>query len=110
MSKCILAGSFSELLHACMETGPADNADGQAVSSTDALGGVTTTVEDANGNVIQTTTPDGLVTETVGGGKRGGKGDIAILGRSLSRVDRLRKLGWFSLVLAKHCFTHSLGI
>ena len=43
------------------------NADGQATSSIDALGGVTTTVYDANGNVIQTTTPDGLVTDTEDG-------------------------------------------
>ena len=34
-------------------------------SSTDDLGGVTTTVYDANGNVIQTTTPDGMVTDSV---------------------------------------------
>ena len=35
------------------------------ISSTDALGGITTTVYDANGNVIQTTTPDGMITDSV---------------------------------------------
>ena len=41
------------------------NADGEATTSMDNLGGPTSSVYDVNGNVIQTTTPDLLVSDTV---------------------------------------------